>query len=53
VHFPITRGVIFDKVIGHVKAVDGVDLAIPAGARTGWSASPAAASRRSAARSCS
>jgi len=31
VHFPITRGVIFDKVIGHVKAVDGVDLAIPRG----------------------
>jgi len=31
VHFPITRGVIFDRVIGHVKAVDGVDLAIPRG----------------------
>ncbi|HEX2049773.1 MAG TPA: oligopeptide/dipeptide ABC transporter ATP-binding protein [Actinomycetota bacterium] len=30
-HFPITRGVIFDKVVGHVKAVDGVDLAIPRG----------------------
>jgi len=23
VHFPIKRGVIFDKVIGHVYAVDG------------------------------
>jgi peptide/nickel transport system ATP-binding protein len=31
VHFPITRGVIFDRVVGHVKAVDGVDLAIPRG----------------------
>jgi peptide/nickel transport system ATP-binding protein len=31
VHFPITRGVIFDKVIGYVKAVDGVDLSIPRG----------------------
>ncbi len=28
VHFPITRGVIFDKVIGYVYAVDGVDLSI-------------------------
>ncbi len=26
VHFPIRRGIVFDKVIGHVKAVDGVDL---------------------------
>lgn len=24
VHFPIKRGVIFDKVVGHVYAVDGV-----------------------------
>jgi peptide/nickel transport system ATP-binding protein len=31
VHFPITRGVIFDRVVGHVKAVDGVDLSIPRG----------------------
>lgn len=31
VHFPITRGVVFDRVVGHVKAVDGVDLAIPRG----------------------
>jgi peptide/nickel transport system ATP-binding protein len=31
VHFPIMRGIIFDKVIGHVKAVDGVDLTIPRG----------------------
>ncbi|MFC6015557.1 ABC transporter ATP-binding protein [Plantactinospora solaniradicis] len=31
VHFPISRGVIFDRVVGHVKAVDGVDLSIPRG----------------------
>ncbi|KGN39454.1 ABC transporter ATP-binding protein [Knoellia subterranea] len=31
VHFPIKRGVIFDKVIGHVYAVDGVDLQIRTG----------------------
>jgi peptide/nickel transport system ATP-binding protein len=35
VHFPIKRGVIFDKTIGHVKAVDGVDLAIPRGSTYG------------------
>ena len=31
VHFPIKKGVIFDKTIGHVFAVDGVDLQIRAG----------------------
>jgi peptide/nickel transport system ATP-binding protein len=31
VHFPIKRGVIFDKTIGHVYAVDGVDLQIRKG----------------------
>jgi peptide/nickel transport system ATP-binding protein len=31
VHFPITKGVLFDKVIGHVKAVDGVSLSIEQG----------------------
>ena len=31
VHFPIKRGLIFDRTIGHVKAVDGVDLSIPRG----------------------
>ena len=31
VHFPITRGVIFDRVVGHVYAVDGVDLQIRRG----------------------
>ena len=31
VHFPIKRGVIFDKTVGHVYAVDGVDLQIRKG----------------------
>lgn len=31
VHFPIKRGVFFDKTIGHVYAVDGVDLQIRRG----------------------
>ncbi|GAA0811593.1 ABC transporter ATP-binding protein [Spirilliplanes yamanashiensis] len=31
VHFPIKRGVLFDRVVGHVKAVDGVDLTIVKG----------------------
>ncbi|GGR53109.1 peptide/nickel transport system ATP-binding protein [Nocardioides luteus] len=31
VHFPIKRGVVFDKTIGHVYAVDGVDLEIRRG----------------------
>jgi peptide/nickel transport system ATP-binding protein len=31
VHFPIKKGVIFDRTIGHVYAVDGVDLQIRKG----------------------
>ncbi len=31
VHFPIKRGVIFDHTVGHVYAVDGVDLQIRTG----------------------
>ncbi|MBM6405651.1 ATP-binding cassette domain-containing protein [Phycicoccus sp. CSK15P-2] len=31
VHFPIKRGVVFDKVVGYVYAVDGVDLQIRRG----------------------
>ncbi|QDO87874.1 ABC transporter ATP-binding protein [Ornithinimicrobium ciconiae] len=31
VHFPIKRGVIFDKTVGHVYAVDGMDLQIRRG----------------------
>ncbi|MCU1390400.1 MAG: oligopeptide transport ATP-binding protein OppF, partial [Ilumatobacteraceae bacterium] len=35
VHFPITKGVFFDRVVGAVRAVDGVDLTIPDGATLG------------------
>lgn len=31
VHFPITRGLILDRVVGHVYAVDGVSLTIARG----------------------
>jgi peptide/nickel transport system ATP-binding protein len=31
VHFPIKRGIVFDKTVGQVRAVDGVDLAIERG----------------------
>jgi peptide/nickel transport system ATP-binding protein len=31
VHFPIKRGIVLDRTIGHVYAVDGVDLAIRRG----------------------
>jgi peptide/nickel transport system ATP-binding protein len=31
VHFPIKRGIIFDKTVGHVYAVDGVSLSIKRG----------------------
>lgn len=31
VHFPIRRGVVFDRTVGHVKAVDGVSLRVPHG----------------------
>jgi len=31
VHFPIKRGILVDRVVGHVKAVDGVDLSVARG----------------------
>jgi oligopeptide/dipeptide ABC transporter ATP-binding protein len=31
VHFPIRRGLVFDRTIGHVRAVDGVDLDVARG----------------------
>ncbi|HVV13337.1 ABC transporter ATP-binding protein [Amycolatopsis sp.] len=31
VHFPIKRGLVFDRTVGHVYAVDGVDLQIQRG----------------------
>ena len=32
-HFPITQGIIFQRQIGAVQAVDGVSLSVRAGAR--------------------
>ncbi|MDI5938386.1 ATP-binding cassette domain-containing protein [Micromonospora sp. DH15] len=34
-HYPVTRGVVFKKTIGHVKAVDGVSLELKAGETLG------------------
>ena len=31
VHFPIKSGLLFDRTVGHVRAVDGVDLSIRRG----------------------
>jgi peptide/nickel transport system ATP-binding protein len=31
VHFPIKSGIVFDRTVGHVRAVDGVDLTIRRG----------------------
>ena len=31
VHFPIRRGLVFDRTVGHVRAVDGVDLQVQRG----------------------
>ncbi|MGY1846704.1 MULTISPECIES: ABC transporter ATP-binding protein [unclassified Blastococcus] len=35
VHFPIKQGIFFDRTVGHVRAVDGVDLVVPRGATYG------------------
>ena len=35
VHFPIRSGILIDRVVGHVKAVDGVDLDVPRGSTVG------------------
>ncbi len=35
VYFPIRKGLVLDRVVGHVKAVDGVDLTIPRGRTLG------------------
>ena len=42
-HFPITQGIIFQRQIGAVRAVDGVSLPCRRARRWGSSASPAAA----------
>ncbi|MFC5379661.1 oligopeptide/dipeptide ABC transporter ATP-binding protein [Aquipuribacter nitratireducens] len=35
VHFPIVRGIVRDRVVGHVKAVDGVSLSVRRGSTYG------------------
>ena len=35
VHFPIKRGIVFDRTVGHVRAVDGVDLDVVRGSTFG------------------
>jgi peptide/nickel transport system ATP-binding protein len=35
VHFPIKRGLIFDRTVGYVRAVDGVDIAVQHGTTYG------------------
>ncbi|MFP5504318.1 MAG: hypothetical protein ACLGIN_17670 [Candidatus Sericytochromatia bacterium] len=47
--FPITRGILFQKQVGAVHAVNGLNFAIKRARRSAWSASPAAASRPPAA----
>ena len=34
-HYPVTRGIVFQKTIGHVRAVDGVSLELNAGETLG------------------
>jgi len=34
-HFPVTKGILFAKTVGHVKAVDGIDFSIAAGETLG------------------
>ena len=44
-YFPITQGIVFQKKVGDVHAVDGVDLEVYPGETVVWSERPGAASR--------
>jgi len=35
VHFPIRKGLVFDRTVGHVRAVDGIDLEVARGTTYG------------------
>jgi len=35
VHFPIKKGIVLDRTVGHVRAVDGVDLSVEKGRTIG------------------
>ena len=52
-HFPIKSGIVVDREVARVRAVDGVSLTLTRAKRSAWWANPDAASRRCAARSCS
>ena len=52
-HFPLTQGIIFQRKVGAVQAVDGVSFSVKRARPSGWWASLVAASPRPAARSCS
>src|SRR3712207_9551892 len=40
VHFPIRRGIFFDRTVGHLRAVDGVDLTVQRGSTYGLVGEP-------------
>jgi ABC-type glutathione transport system ATPase component len=52
-HFPIKRGILIDREVDQVRAVDGISFEVGRAKPWAWSASRAAASRLPAAPSCS
>ena len=45
-HFPLTRGILFARTLGYIKAVDDVSFEIRAGETLAWWANRAAARPR-------